>query len=443
MQTRVIVPSSTRRWLASVLEESGIPWKACGHVVVKPNWVQEAHEYKPDVWAPVITDPDLLLAVVTELVHLLPTGAVISVCDAPHSYASFAGIVSRGGFADRLARLATEHPKTVIELLDLRREVWTRRDGVVVARHRNTDDPRGYVAFDLAADSMFAGHNGTGRYYGADYDAGVVNRHHTGGRHEYLLAGTPIRCDAFVNVPKLKTHKKTGITCSLKNLVGINGDKNWLPHHTQGSPASGGDEYPALGMVQQIEQIARRAGRAVALRVPHLGPQLYRRARSAGTALLGDSESTVRNGNWHGNDTTWRMALDLNRALLFGNPTGSMRPGDPSSRKHYLSIVDGVIGGEGNGPLCPDPVESEVIIAGTDPAAVDATCAQLMGFPVERLPLVRNAFGGHRWPISLTQLEDVMVNDDRVGGSIGIAEVTAAIAGGFRPHFGWDEHLRG
>ena len=55
-----------------------------------------------------------------------------------------------------------------------------------------------------------------------------------------------MKCDLFVNLPKLKTHKKTGITCSLKNFVGINGDKNWLPHHTEGVPANGGDEFPSF-----------------------------------------------------------------------------------------------------------------------------------------------------------------------------------------------------
>jgi len=71
---------------------------------------------------------------------------------------------------------------------------------------------------------------------GADYVTSVVNRHHSGGRHACLSSGSAIRADVCVNLPKLKTHKKAGITCSLKNLVGINGDKNWLPHHTEGDP---------------------------------------------------------------------------------------------------------------------------------------------------------------------------------------------------------------
>jgi hypothetical protein len=36
-----------------------------------------------------------------------------------------------------------------------------------------------------------------------------------------------------------------GMTCALKNLVGINANKNWLPHHTEGTPEQGGDQFPA------------------------------------------------------------------------------------------------------------------------------------------------------------------------------------------------------
>src|SRR5205807_8706785 len=97
---------------------------------------------------------------------------------------------------------------------------------------------------DLGQASEFVEHPGAGHYYGADYDAGVVNRHHSGGRHEYLIAGCAIKCDVVFSLPKLKTHKKAGITASLKNLVGVNADKNWLPHHTEGTPDENGDQFP-------------------------------------------------------------------------------------------------------------------------------------------------------------------------------------------------------
>jgi uncharacterized protein (DUF362 family) len=99
------------------------------------------------------------------------------------------------------------------------------------------------VALNLASE--FVGYSGLGHLYGASYDMEETNTRHAGTRHEYLLCRTPMEADVFINLPKLKTHKKVGVTCALKNLVGINANKNWLPHHTEGTPEQGGDQFPA------------------------------------------------------------------------------------------------------------------------------------------------------------------------------------------------------
>ena len=50
------------------------------------------------------------------------------------------------------------------------------------------------------------------RFRGADYDPGPTTEHHSGGRNAYLLSETVLSADLIVNLPKLKTHKKTGVT---------------------------------------------------------------------------------------------------------------------------------------------------------------------------------------------------------------------------------------
>jgi len=404
-------------------------------VVVKPNWVQQSHEYAEDVWVPVITHPNLVLAVLNEVAGQMEGRGTICLCDAPHSYASFDAILARGGLESRAKEFRRRWPGLRLEIIDLRREVWVRQDEVVVARLKNAEDPRGYTALDLGKDSLLYRFRGEGRYYGADYDSEVVNAHHHGDVHEYLLAGTAIACDLFINLPKMKTHKKTGITCSIKNLVGINGDKNWLPHHTEGSPRRGGDEFSTESVVDVFEGVTKKVGRRLALKLPGAGTWAYRKARRMGIRVLGDSQTVVRNGNWIGNDTCWRMACDLNRCLLYGEPDGTWR--GVGQTKPYLSIVDGIIGGEGNGPLCPDPVGSGVLVAGTDPAAVDAVVAKLMGFDPTALPVVMGAFESHRWPIAQAPFHTVRAHDDRLGREVGLDEVVPVQPGGFRPHFGW------
>ncbi len=404
-------------------------------VVLKPNWVEDSHVRRPGYWEPVITDPSIILGVVSSLGQALPSGGRITICDAPNTYVSFERVVARGGLDRSLRFVQGSLRALTVELLDLRREVWITREHVVVERRPNPPDPRGYVALGLGRHGMLFGHAGEGRYYGADYDTAVVNAHHSGCVQEYLLSGTAVNADLFINLPKLKTHKKTGVTCCLKNLVGINGDKNWLPHYVEGPPSKGGDEFPDETAARYVERRLKKAGQKLALALPVAGTWAYRKARKAGEAVLGDSESVIRNGNWEGNDTCWRMALDLNRALLYGNPDGTLR--EAGERKPYLAIVDGIIGGEGNGPLAPDPVKSNVIIIGTDPAAVDAVACKLMGFDPMMVPIVREAFAPHRWPIATCRMKEIEVQDDRVGRVIGLDEVQPAVPGGFRPHFGW------
>ncbi len=59
--------------------------------------------------------------------------------------------------------------------------------------------------------------------------------------------------------------------------------------------------------------------------------------------------------------------------------------------KPTLSVVDGIIGMEGLGPIHGDPVEMDLIIAGRDPVAVDAVASAAMGFEPEEGEYVRVA----------------------------------------------------
>ncbi|MFQ6094093.1 MAG: DUF362 domain-containing protein [bacterium] len=53
-------------------------------------------------------------------------------------------------------------------------------------------------------------------------------------------------------------------------------------------------------------------------------------------------------------------------------------------RKADLSIIDGVIAAEGMGPGGAIPVRMDLALAGTDPVAIDAVAARLMGFDPKR-----------------------------------------------------------
>lgn len=56
-----------------------------------------------------------------------------------------------------------------------------------------------------------------------------------------------------------------------------------------------------------------------------------------------------------------------------------------------ISIVDGIIGMEGNGPLFGKPIQHGLLAMGSDPLAVDVICTQLMGFSIESIPYLNGA----------------------------------------------------
>ena len=56
-----------------------------------------------------------------------------------------------------------------------------------------------------------------------------------------------------------------------------------------------------------------------------------------------------------------------------------------------VSVVDGIIGMEGDGPLFGTPVHHGLLAIGRDPVSVDATCARLMGFSLESIPHLKLA----------------------------------------------------
>jgi len=408
-------------------------------VLLKPNMVHQRHPRDPQGWRYVITHGSVIRAVADYVWKALGPKGKIILADAPQTDASFSEMVKLLGLdAIRDFYLARS---LAFELIDLRQEEWTTRGDVVVERRKLAPNPYGSVAFDLGQASEFGDHSGAGHYYGADYDAGVVNRHHSGGCHEYLIAGCAIKCDVVFSLPKWKTHKKAGITASLKNLVGVNADKNWLPHHTEGAPALGGDEHPNPDLKHRTERKAAAAIRGFSHRIPVVGPWVHRVARGLGKPLFGDTESTIRSGNWFGNDTIWRMCLDLNKIVFYGNADGTLRDPRLHSRKRHYVLVDGIVAGEGRGPLNPDPVPAGVLLFGVHPPSVDAACAYLMGFDPDKIPIVSRAFQCRHLPLADHGWPDIAMLSNAAVWNLPLAEISATDTFHFKPHFGWIGHI--
>src|SRR5439155_21270083 len=140
-----------------------------------------------------------------------------------------------------------------------------------------------------------------------------------------------------------------------KNLIGINGDKNWIPHYRIGSPKTDGDEFNSVGILRHMESLLKDRFKEKAFRFAGEGSNaklfIARVLRKTQKAVVEHTNLTkIRAGGWYGNDTIWRSVLDLNKILLYADRDGIMRS---QPQRKFVSVVDGIIGGEGDGPVLP------------------------------------------------------------------------------------------
>jgi uncharacterized protein (DUF362 family) len=70
-----------------------------------------------------------------------------------------------------------------------------------------------------------------------------------------------------------------------------------------------------------------------------------------------------------------------------------------------LNVYDGVVAGEGDGPMGPDPRPIGLAAAGTDGVALDAVVAWLMGFDWRRIPVIAKAIGPLAGGVRITSFE--------------------------------------
>ena len=420
-------------------------WNPLGHVVrpgdtvvLKPNFVRDFRESSADDGDCLITHGAILRAVADYAYIALQGRGRLVIADAPQNDADFDRIRQIAAL-DAIQRFYAEHAGIELEVYDLRPERAEKIDGVIVGHVALPGDPAGYVAVDLGRLSMFTEIDDLCHLlYGSEYEMDELHAHHRPGKHEYLISRTVLEADVVISVPKLKTHKKVGLTVNLKNLVGINGNKNWLPHHREGTPSQGGDQFCEDTLKRRIERAAVARFKRV---FPKLGPLRRTVAgpvKALGRWVFGDTNrDTVRSGNWYGNDTTWRMVVDLNRILLYADASGRLheRP-----VRRFFSVVDGIVAGEGNGPLDATPRACGLVLAGGNPVAVDLTCAQVAGFEIDRLRMLAGALKQHALPLARFGAQQVNVHSNTAAYRGRLTEL-AGLSPPLRPHFGWLGHI--
>ncbi|HEY3381056.1 MAG TPA: DUF362 domain-containing protein [Vicinamibacterales bacterium] len=356
-------------------------------VVIKPNLVIHDREGVADVR----THGAVVRCLLDYTRIALQGSGRIVVCDAPIQGADFGRLVEQSGL-DRIVEGCFSQSGLDVSLIDLRSE-WARvddRSAFIQERVPLPGDPAGATLFDLADDSALDPISGPRtRLAVGDYRALFTSENHGPGRHRYRFSNTVLDADVVLNVAKMKTHQKAGVSGALKNVVGMNTSKDYLPHFRMGAEPDG-DEFPrsaynrlaAVARARLQERVPLQVWRALR-RTAELAQRGLRRRRG------GDARYGLLSGSWEGNDTIWRMVVDINRIARFGARDQRLHA---EPRRRLYHIVDGIVAGEGEGPLKPRPRALGVLLHGTDAPAIDGTMAALMGFDPERIPQIREAF---------------------------------------------------
>ncbi len=408
-------------------------------VLLKPNWVRNFHDFGIDCQS-LITHGSVIRAVLDYVYLGLQGKGRVIIADSPQNDAVFSEILRISGIPE-IREFYRRETGLDIEVYDLRLAYVHKVDGVLVRHEALPGDPLGYAAVDLKSDSLFEPVSfKAAQFRGAEYSLAEMQEHHAPGKHEYPLCRTILAADVLINLPKLKTHKKAGVTLSLKNMIGINGNKNWLPHHTEGIPADGGDQFDRNDMKNRVE---KRVVELFKEYFPHLGPLkgvVARPLKSFGKLVFGDTNAgRIRSGNWWGNDTIWRTCLDLKRILFYADKNGIMQN---TIQRNYLTVIDGLVGGEKNGPLAPSDKPCGLIIGSRNPVLADAVATRIMGFDYRLVPIVCRAFDNEiRWRLTEIAPEQIQVVSNTPTWSASFDELPWNRFG-FEPHFGWVGHIK-
>lgn len=402
-------------------------------VLIKPNFVRDFHEYGWDMQS-VITHGSVIRAILDYVFIALRNSGRIIIGDAPLQDSNFDRILSISAL-DKVISFY-KGKGIYLEIVDFRSlKAITDKHRYILSQIENIGDPRGYADIDLGSDSLLNPISGSyPKFRVTNYDPKIMGIYHGQNKNKYVIANTVLTSDVIINIPKIKTHRLSGITVTLKNLVGINGNKDCLAHYRRDSIEEGGDEY-------QYKDIFKRASHNMEekefLSKSQFSKNFFRFLRRVFNTLIRlHSIDPFRGGSWYGNDTVWRTVLDINRILHYSDKTGKLRE---NVQRRVFNLVDGIVSGEKDGPLKPSAKYCGIMIGGLNPVAVEAVAARMMGFDYKKIPTIFNSFNIVKYPLCNFNPSDINVysNHSKWNGM----NIESGDSLKFEPHKGWKGHI--
>jgi uncharacterized protein (DUF362 family) len=364
-------------------------------ILLKPNWVKHSTKETDDIC--LRTHDQWVLSALEVILQQQPSSVTIG--DAPIQGCQWEKVITLD-FTSQIEKLSQQFAIPVI-IKDFRRRTFNPSSNIPIAERNPLSE---YVILDVGSDSFLEPiSNQGGNFRVNDYDYQQLAKNQRKGTHKYCITKSLFDADIVISMPKIKTHQKTGMTGALKNIVGLNGDKDYLPHHRVGGTKHGGDCYPGSNVLRRISEAFidlanKRQGTWVYLPLRKISSLFWKLSSPRNVHNLGAA--------WYGNDTTWRMVMDLNKIVIYGKADGSL---SKEPQRQLYSLCDGIIGGQGNGPLHPEPLPLGIVSFTNDSVLNDLCMTILMGFNPDSISLIRTAK-------ELTDLHEAIItlNDKRV-----------------------------
>lgn len=400
-------------------------------VVIKPNLVRH---YNPQGnMEAQITHGSVIRAALDYAYLALKGEGTITIGDAPVQSCNFEDAIKIAGI-DKIVDYYNANTEIKVKIVDFRKYAGYPQKSGVIERIELPGDPEGYTLVDLGEFSEFSGMNTDwNKLRVTNYDSEAMQKYHNEDSHSYLVANSILHADVIINLPKLKTHRKAGMTGALKNIVGIIGSKDCLPHHQIRSREEGGDEYLhrdfRKSMATQLHEIQDRTKNPVVGMLGKLGHLFI-----YGTQRIVPSPDAYTEGSWYGNNTIPRTIVDLNKIIFFADKRGIVQE---NLQRKVLIVVDAVIAGEKEGPLEPSPKPIGTLVAGENPVAVDLTCSQIMGFDYHKIPTLKcaSSFKSIK-PIQITNGIRILADE-----TVKLEDVFSHYGHHFSPTSGWKGHI--
>ncbi len=418
-------------------------------VVLKPNWVVHynhiIHSGQKNNMDCTITHGSFIRTIMDYVAIALKGRGRIVILDCPIQGTNWNKLIKVLGLDNIVEYYKKVFPLIKVDVIDGRLgKAYFVGNSMIkrVVDESNLDD---YYEIDLAKDSLLIQLMKDKYEFGvSQYPKYRMKKAHNLECNKYLIPKIVLDADVVINLPKFKSHMKSGITCALKNFVGINGHKDYLPHFRFGSPKSGGDEYPdgnwLWDLMWYFEHKDWEIDSGFIKIIYH---NIYRFLALLQRIIFFKKRgfTSIGSGSWYGNDTLWRTILDINRCFFYYNPK-SNNFSNLVQRK-YLCFIDGLIGGHKQSPLAPSPIECGFFISGYNPVALDTVSATLMGFDYRKIKLLSESYNEMKYKLISFVPSDIKINlkdEYKLAENLNLNEIIK-YKKDFEPSIGFKGHI--